>query len=92
MKKRSSKYVDVKTLGLDLGDRWTHFCGLDDAGKVVARGRVRTTPAHLGEFLGEVPPCRVAMEVGSASPWVSRLATEAGHETVVDNARELKLI
>ena len=32
------------------------------------------------------------MEVGTASPWVSRLCSEEGHEELVANARQVKLI
>jgi transposase len=32
------------------------------------------------------------MEVGTHSPWVSRLLTELGHEVIVAEARKLRLI
>jgi transposase len=36
--------------------------------------------------------CRIAVEVGTHSPWVSRLLTKLGHEVIVANARQVKLI
>jgi transposase len=36
--------------------------------------------------------CRIAIEVGTHSPWVSRLLAEIGHEVIVANPRQLKLI
>ena len=36
--------------------------------------------------------CRIALEVGPHSPWVSRLLAECGHEVIVANPRQLKLI
>jgi transposase len=37
-------------------------------------------------------PMRIALEVGSHSPWVSRLLRQWGHEVIVANARKVKLI
>jgi transposase len=36
--------------------------------------------------------CRIAMEVGTHSPWVSRLLGGMGHEVIVANARQVQLI
>jgi transposase len=80
------------TLGLDLGDRTSTFCQLDAAGCVTARGKVATTPAALQPFFAALPHARVILEVGTHSPWVSRLATAAGHEVVVANPRRVRLI
>jgi transposase len=35
---------------------------------------------------------RIAIEVGTHSPWVSRLLEERGHQVLVANARKLRLI
>ena len=35
---------------------------------------------------------RVALEAGTHSPWVSRLIESCGHETLVANARKLRMI
>jgi hypothetical protein len=32
------------TIGIDLGDVWSHYCTLNQDGEVVDRGRFRTTP------------------------------------------------
>jgi transposase len=40
----------------------------------------------------QMAPARIAMEVGTHSPWVERLLTECGHEVVVANARKVRLI
>jgi hypothetical protein len=31
------------TIGIDLGDVWSHYCTLNEDGEVVDRGRFRTT-------------------------------------------------
>jgi transposase len=39
-----------------------------------------------------MPHCRIALEVGTHSPWVSRELKKFGHEVIVANARQVKLI
>jgi transposase len=82
----------ARTIGMDLGDRYTQLCVLDDGGEVVEEGRVRTTRAALKQRLEGVERSRVVLEVGPHSPWISRLVAEAGHEVVVANPRKLRLI
>lgn len=80
------------TLGLDLGDKYSFFCLLRADGEILEEGRVRTTPAGLREFFGRLPTTWVALETGTHSPWVSRLVRRCGHEVIVANARQLRLI
>jgi transposase len=80
------------TIGIDLGDRNSRYCILDEAGEVVREGVVATTPAGFSELLEGMVPCRVALEVGSHSPWVSRLVARMQHEVIVANPYKLKLI
>jgi transposase len=79
-------------VGLDVGDRKCHYCRLDKEGVVSAEGSVLTKASALrAEFEGK-PRMRVALEAGSHSPWISRLLTELGHEVIVANARNLRMI
>lgn len=80
------------TLGVDLGDRTSSYCQLAAGGTVTTRGKVATTPAALPAFFRALPPLRVILEVGTHSPWVSRLAAAAGHEVIVANPRRVRLI
>jgi transposase len=80
------------TVGLDLGDKYSSFCILSAGGEIVEEGRVRTRPEALREFLGRLDRARLAMETGTHSPWVSRLAEGCGHEVIVANSRKLQLI
>lgn len=80
------------TIGLDLGDRHCQYCVLATDGEAVHEGRIRTTPEALREFFGPLKACRVALEAGTHSPWVSRLIKELGHEVIVANPRKLRLI
>jgi transposase len=85
--------ITMPTLGLDLGDRFSHFCEfLPDSSKPTDRGRVRTTPEAILKFFEKRPLSLVVMEVGAHSPWLSRLVGSLGHEVVVANPRKLELI
>jgi len=81
-----------QVIGIDLGDRWSRFCVLDEAGTVIEEDRVRTTGEALAAKFGSVPPTRIVMEVGAHSPWVSRLLQAQGHEVIVANPRKVRLI
>ena len=80
------------TIGLDLGDRSSWYCVLDEAGEVVLEQRLSTTPKAMKEVFGGMPRSRIALETGMHSPWVSRLLTSLGHETIVAHARKVRLI
>jgi activator of 2-hydroxyglutaryl-CoA dehydratase len=41
------------TIGLDLGDRNSWYCVLDEAGQIQLEQRVRTTAKALGEVFGK---------------------------------------
>src|SRR6201987_2244480 len=80
------------TIGLDLGDRNSWYCVLDEAGQIQLEQRVRTTAKALQEVFGAMPRSRIALEIGTHSPWISRLLSELGHEVIVANARKVRLI
>lgn len=80
------------TIGVDLGDVWSHYCTLNPDGEVVDRGRFRTTPKAVGKWFTDLPPVRVAMEAGMHSIWISEQLRELGHEVIVANVRELRAI
>jgi len=80
------------TVGLDLGDRSTRYCILDETGEVVSEGALPTTKTGLESMFGKMAASRVALEVGTHSPWVSRHLAGLGHEVIVANAHKVKLI
>jgi len=80
------------TIGIDLGDVWSHYCTLNENGEVVDRGRFRTTPKAIEKWLTAVPRARIAMEAGTHSIWISEQLQELGHEVIVANVRELRAI
>jgi len=80
------------TIGIDLGDVWSHYCTLNEDGEVVDRGRFRTTPSGVEKWFTDLPKARIAMEAGTHSIWVSEQLQEMGHEVIVANVRELRAI
>ena len=80
------------TIGLDLGDRSSWYCLLDETGDVLLEQKLATTPKAMREGFGAIPGCRIALETGMHSPWVSRVLTELGHEVIVAHARNVRLI
>ncbi len=80
------------TIGMDLGDKTSRYCVLDNHGEVVGEGSVGTSKKAMAQKFGAVRRCRIAVEVGTHSPWVSRLLRGFGHEVIVANARQVKLI
>jgi transposase len=83
---------DKLTIGLDLGDRNSCYCVLDENGQVIREQKLSTTAKALREVFGSMPRSRMALETGTHSPWVSRLLKELGHEVIVAHARNVRLI
>ncbi len=80
------------TIGLDLGDRNSWYCVLDEAGQIQLEQRVRTNAKALSAVFGAMPRSRIALETGTHSPWISRLLSELEHEVIVAHARKVRLI
>lgn len=80
------------TIGLDLGDRSSCYCVLDEAGQVILERCLPTTSKAMEQAFGRMTPSRIALETGTHSPWVSRLLTRLGHEVIVAHARNVRLI
>src|SRR5246127_3802553 len=80
------------TIGVDLGDRSSAYCVLNEAGEIVLEHKLATTPEAMKQVFGSMPRCRIAMETGTHSPWVSRLLTALGHEVIVGHAQKVRLI
>ena len=76
MKKNSSVAAERKqifkhaklTIGLDLGDRSSYYCILDEAGNVIWERNVPNTSNGIRQAFGRIPRCRIALETGTHSP------------------------
>jgi transposase len=80
------------TIGLDLGDRISHYCVIEEAGQVILESKLPTTPKGIEEVFGRIPRSRVALETGTHSPWISRQMSQLGHEVIVAHARNVQMI
>jgi transposase len=90
---RIENFKDGKlTIGLDLGDRFSHYCILNEAGEVIGEHNLPTTPKGIDELFRRIPRSRIALETGTHSPWVSRQLARLGHEVIVAHARNVRLI
>ena len=80
-------------VGLDVGDKQSVFCALDNAsGDLVEEGRVPTTKKGLKTAFRRRERARVALEAGTHSAWIADVLEELGHEVLVANPRELERI
>jgi transposase len=80
------------TIGLDLGDRWSFYCVLEEAGQIILEQKLPTTPEAMKQTFGKIPRSLIALETGTHSPWVSRVLSELGHEVIVAHAQKVQLI
>jgi len=80
------------TIGLDVGDRISKLCAIDGSGEVVERSAVNTTRDAWTKRFGGMKCAQIVLEVGTHSPWMSRLLSELGHQVIVANARKVGLI
>ena len=79
-------------IGMDLGDKHSQLSVIHrDTGEVEERRIVTSEEAMRRTFEG-YENARVALEVGTHSPWVNRLLEKLGHEVIVANPRMLGLI
>jgi transposase len=79
--------LDRLTVGVDLGDQWSHYCILGLEGETLAEGQLRTTQQHIAEFFQALHAARVVFEVGTHSPWVQEVLCGCRHEVLVANPR-----
>jgi len=77
---------------VDLGDKTSRVCILNAEGKVLREVSIPTVKPGITREFGARAESLVAIEVGTDSPWVSRLLEKLGHEVVIANARQVKLI
>lgn len=84
--------IPQTTIGVDLGDTRHHYCILDQAGKPLGEGTLPNTREALSGLARKYPGARVALEVGTHSPWISEHLRGEGCEVFVANARKLRAV
>ena len=62
---KSESFKEQKLMiGLDLGDRWSFYCVLDEAGQVIVEQKLPTTPEAMKQTFGKIPRSLIALETG----------------------------
>jgi transposase len=79
-------------IGIDLGDRKHAICVIGKGGEVTSEFSIPNQREDLERLALIYPKARVAMEVGTHSPWISRLLEERGMEVFVANSRKMRAI
>lgn len=69
--------MQIAVLGIDLGKNSCSLAGLDEAGAVIKRRRVR--PENIPAFTRSMPACVVAMEACCGAHHLGRLLAAQGH-------------
>ena len=80
------------TVGMDMGDKNHSVCVLDAEGAVQERRSVTNTAKAIQKYFSKLPTCRIALEAGTHSGWISRILEGMGHEVLVGNPRKLRVI
>ena len=87
------KAKQYKTIiGVDLGDRKNHVCVTDKDGNVLSEKTIPNNREQITKLVHEHPGALFAIEVGTHSPWISRLLEASGCSCLVANARKLRAI
>lgn len=77
-------------VGFDVSKEETAFCIMDEAGKLLARGKVATDPVALFAVLREhcLCPERIVVETGTLAGWLARELRKRGLSVTVIDARQ----
>ncbi len=86
------KLCALQAIGIDLGDRESTYCLLDENGDILDQGSVQMNRMAFTELFGDWPAVRAVLEASCQSQWVARCLEEMGHEVIVANPRQVHLI
>jgi transposase len=79
-------------VGVDLGDRKHQVCVTGKDGSIISEASVANTSEAITKLAEDHPDALFAIEVGTHSPWISRLLEGKSCHVVVANARKLRAI
>lgn len=79
-------------IGVDLGDTKHAICITDKHGNITKEYSIPNSRAQIQKLAVCYPNSLIALEVGTHSPWISRLLKELGLTVIVANARKLRAI
>jgi transposase len=79
-------------IGIDLGDKKSNYCVMNDQAEILDEGILPTTAEEFNAFFSAISRSRIALEVGTHSPWINALLEDLGHEVYVANPRKMESI
>jgi len=79
-------------IGIDLGDKKSNYCFMGRGEEYLVEGQLPTTLEAFAAYFRAIRRSRIALEVGTHSPWVSNLLEGLGHEVYVANPRKMESI
>lgn len=90
--KLHSRVASGYYIGIDLGDRKSNYCFMDSGKEILYEEKLGTTVEEFAAYFGAISKSRIALEVGTHSPWVSAVLESLGHEVYVANPRRMESI
>ena len=82
----------MKYCGIDVHQKESEICILDETGEVIERSRIPTSRKALTGYFATKVRMQIVMEAGGSSQWVSRLIEESGHAALVCPPRQIRMI
>jgi transposase len=73
----------MEYIGIDVHQRESQVCIVDERGQVLIERRVRTSRERFAELLGARAGARVLLEASTESEWVAHAVEGLGHEVIV---------
>ena len=91
-RKGTAKETFAFYIGIDLGDKKSDICVLDEQGELDDQFRLRMNAQELQTYFGSLARSRVAIEAGAQSRWVAEVIERCGHQVYVSNTRQVPYI
>jgi transposase len=89
---KNAKKTFTFYIGIDLGDKYSDVCVLNQNGELQEEFRLRMKAAEFQVYFATIARSRVAVEVGGQSRWVAEVIERCGHEVYVSNTRKVPYI
>jgi transposase len=88
MKKDTTKL----TIGIDLGDKYSHICILNSDSTIHQQCAIRTIKSHFQSFFTPYSGATVALEAGTHSSWTSHMLDALGLTVYVAHPSKVRAI
>ena len=79
-------------IGIDIGDKLNYVCILNKNGEILFSKEIPNNVVEMEEYFESIEKASIVFEVGSHSPWISRLLVGLGHDVFICNPRKLAAV